>query len=97
MDDEVFIDGYRLVLTCGACPEQYDVFYQDEPIAYLRLRHGSFYASCPDHNGYVVYEASPNGDGMFDEDERVRYLREAIKAVDDWRLSMRLKAMFDAK
>ena len=78
------INGYELVLTCSACPEQYEVFKEDKQVAYLRLRHGSFYASCPDCCDNIVYEAEPNGDGEFDDDEREKYLREAITAVDKW-------------
>ena len=75
------INGYRLELTCGACPEQYDVFLGEELVAYLRLRHGWFYAACPYVGGTVVYEAYPKGDGMFEDDEREFYLTEAIKAI----------------
>jgi len=38
------INGYKLVLTCGACPEQYDVFKNGQQVGYLRLRHGFFSA-----------------------------------------------------
>ena len=44
MKDEQTINGYRLILTCGACPEQYDVFDGDRQVGYLRLRHGHFRA-----------------------------------------------------
>jgi len=85
MDDEQVsercINGYLLRLTCGACPEQYDVFWEGERVGYLRLRHGWFYAATPDVGGKTVYEASPNGDGIFDCDERVKYLTEAIEAI----------------
>ena len=76
------IKGYELKLTCSACPEQYDVFKDGKQIAYLRLRHGWFYASVPDCSDNIVYKAEPKGDGMFEEDERMRYLTEAIEAVE---------------
>ncbi len=76
------INGYNLVLTCGACPEQYDVFKDGEQVGYLRLRHGFFRADYPDCGGETVYEASPNGDGMFDDSERQMYLENAIAALD---------------
>lgn len=75
------INGCELVETCGACPEQYDVFYKDELIGYLRLRHGYFYAAHPDSSGVKVYEAWPEGDGIFYLDEREGYLTNAVNAL----------------
>lgn len=87
---QVLIHGYYLKQTCSACPEQYDVYDQkDQQVAYLRLRHGSFYAAVPDHGGDVVYEANPNGDGIFEDGERVRYLTEAILAVQEYYINRR--------
>jgi hypothetical protein len=71
----------RLVQTCGACPEQYDVFDGEEQVGYLRLRHGSFTAVHPDVMGETVYSASPNGDGIFDSDERDHFIGEALEAI----------------
>lgn len=34
------IQGLDFKLTCLACPEQYDVFLDDEEVGYIRLRHG---------------------------------------------------------
>jgi hypothetical protein len=78
----------KLVLTCGACPEQYDVFDPDNTrIGYLRLRHGHFSAEylgdthVADDEGWlgeIVYEARPKGDGIFDSEERDYYLRWAV-------------------
>jgi hypothetical protein len=78
------LDGYKLVLTCGACPEQYDVMLDDERVAYFRLRHGRFTANCPDPGGDEVYVAHPEGDGVFEDAERERFLREALDAVTQW-------------
>jgi hypothetical protein len=80
----VLIHGYRLERTCFACPEQYDVYAGEELVSYFRLRHGHFYASCPDVGGAVVYEADPRGDGIFDDNERVKYLTEAVLAVQEY-------------
>ncbi|WP_024516809.1 hypothetical protein [Bradyrhizobium sp. Tv2a-2] len=71
----------KLVLTCSACPEQYDAFLNGAQVGYLRLRHGAFRVDFPDHNGETIYEASPQGDGCFDEDERDYYLRFAVDAI----------------
>jgi len=67
--------------TCDAYPEQYDVFADDVKIGYLRLRHGWFRADYPECGGETVYSAEPNGDGIFDDDERDYYLRFAIDAL----------------
>jgi hypothetical protein len=68
----------ELVQTCGACPEQYDAFWEGQEIGYLRLRHGYFRA---EYRGKTVYEASTIGDGMFDLDERDFHLKKARKAI----------------
>lgn len=78
----LLIHGYRLELTCTACPEQYDVYGPaDVLVAYFRLRHGRFTVSVPDYGGKVVYSASPKGDGIFEDSERLGYLTKGIEAV----------------
>lgn len=80
LPDERYILGCKLILTCGACPEQYDVLFEGKNIGYLRLRHGRFYAEyVPTRE--IVYEGYPKGDGIFDEDERDEQLTKAIKAL----------------
>lgn len=68
----------KLVQTCGACPEQYDAYFEGNKVGYLRLRHGFFYAQ---HLGATVYEASTIGDGIFDPSERVKHLNAACEAI----------------
>lgn len=75
------INGYELEMTCGACPEQYDVFKDGNQVGYLRLRHGYFYASVPGPGGKRVYNATPIGDGIFEDHERRHYLEEAVNAM----------------
>lgn len=70
-----------LRLTCGACPEQYDAFRDGIQVGYLRLRHGSFRVDFPECGGETIYEASPRGDGEFEDDERDYYLRFAVDAI----------------
>lgn len=84
----LLIDGYKLVLTCRACPEQYDV-YDDEgnQVAYLRLRHGSFTVECPDVGGTLVYQVNTFGDGGFEDTERFEHLEKAIALVQRWIIS----------
>ena len=75
------IEIVRLVMTCSACPEQYDAFIGDKKIGYLRLRHGHFTVEYPDCGDEMVYTASPDGDGIFNNDERDYYLRFAVDAL----------------
>ena len=84
---DIIIDGCRLILTCPACPEQYEVFDDSTraQIGYLRLRHGWFRVDVPECGGETVYEASPHGDGAFDEDERLGYLTDAVRAIQEHR------------
>lgn len=76
------IDGFRLVRTCIACPEQYDVFGPDgDKVGYLRLRHGTFRADFPDCGGETVYVSHPKGSGIFLEEERMEELTRAVAAI----------------
>lgn len=72
---------YTLVRTSTACPEQYDVYVGIQKVGYLRLRHGHFTAQLDGPDGEQVYTASPEGDGIFEHQERDRYLREALAAI----------------
>lgn len=65
----------------GACPEQYDVLKNGKQVAYFRLRHGEFRVDYPDCGGETIYEACPNGDGIFDDNERLNYLAKAMRQV----------------
>ena len=76
------MDGFRLVCTSPACPEQYDVFDSTgNKVGYLRLRHGHFRADVPDCGGETVYRSSTKGDGTFLEGERESELRNALLAI----------------
>jgi hypothetical protein len=77
IDDQVYV----LTMTCGACPEQYDVHLDGEQVGYLRLRHGVFTAETPDCGGKLVYRGEPKGDGIFESDERAHYLCRAVAAI----------------
>ena len=75
-------NGIKLVRTCFAYPEQYDAFdTSGTQIGYLRLRHGEFTVEVPAAGGKQVYVALPDGDGIFDDDERKQYLIAAIEAI----------------
>jgi hypothetical protein len=74
-------DDIELVLTCGACPEQYDAYYNGKQVGYLRLRHGVFRVKYKDASGEMIYHAEPEGDGSFNDDERSFYLQIAKEAI----------------
>lgn len=81
MKNTLIINGCTLERTCYACPEQYDVFFQDFQIGYLRLRHGTFTAEYPDVGGKLAYYGYPEGDGIFEDSERFFFLREAVDSL----------------
>lgn len=68
----------KLVMTCSACPEQYDVYFGEDQIGYLRLRHGFFRA---EYKGEMVFSGYPNGDGCFEGEERNKWLTRACIAI----------------
>jgi hypothetical protein len=76
-------NNIKLYKTCSACPEQYDAFVDgNRYCGYLRLRHGRF--TVDDANGNQLLVAYPEGDGLFDSDERESYLEQARQAIADW-------------
>lgn len=85
-----------LKLTCGGWPEQYDAFLDGEKVGYLRLRHGHFRVDAPDCGGETIYEATPDGDGIFEADERDYYLRFAVDAIHKWLSNQAAPAKPDA-
>lgn len=81
-------DDIELILTCYACPEQYDAKVDGKTVAYLRLRWSHFGVECPDVGGETVYEAEIGDSGMdgcFEDDEqRVKHLDAAREAICKW-------------
>ena len=71
----------HLQQTCEACPEQYEAFIDGERVAYLRLRHGNFAVEYLECGGETIYEAPPQGQGRFRDEERDHYLRSALDAI----------------
>lgn len=75
-------NGWQLVRTCFACPEQYDLLENGVERAYFRLRWGGFTVECPAcGEGEIVYSGSPDGDGVFEDYERAEYLLRALEQV----------------
>lgn len=73
----------ELVKTCGACPEQYDAYFNGDQVGYLRLRHGIFRVDYGFCGGDTILIERPEGDGCFEEDERGYYLDLACQAIMD--------------
>ncbi len=72
----------KLIETCGACPEQYDVVdMNNQIVGYWRLRHGHFTVEVPDCGGKLILSEYPDGNGWFTEDERAIYFAKAIQAM----------------
>lgn len=99
-DDVVIIGDFKLVLTCIACPEQYDAYYDNEdvPCAYFRLRHGEFTVRVPDAEGTLVYDTTRiEGDGVFaSAEERLFQLTAGVDAVKDYLLQLYRKTVKEA-
>ncbi len=70
--------NYHITQTCSACPEQYDVYIDSEKVGYLRLRHGIFTVEYKDK---LIYTGYPEGDGIFEYDERSTYLEIAKEQI----------------
>ena len=47
----MIIEGLDFKQTCGACPEQYDVFKDEKQVGYVRLRWGDLSCRYPDYEG----------------------------------------------
>lgn len=71
--------------TCSACPEQYDVFYNDRMVGYVRLRWGNLTAEYPACDGETIFEYTFEKDdlkGCFDSnEERMLYLNMIANAL----------------
>ena len=76
------VNEIKLVMTCSAHPEQYDAFYNDKQVSYLRLRHGCFSVDYPDVGGEEIYYSEDmDGDGSFEDHERDSFLNKAKEAI----------------
>ena len=67
--------------TCDICPEQYDVYHDDEQVGYIRIRHGAMTVKCPDVGGKVVLCEMTDGDGGLTFKERPERMFRALNAI----------------
>jgi hypothetical protein len=83
----IHLNWYKLILTCPAFPEQYDVYKNNKYIAYLRLRWGHFRIYIIENNEINWNEISfysPKCHGEFLYSERKYYLKMAIQSIDSY-------------
>lgn len=78
MNYDYSFNGIDLVRTCGGCPESYDAYKDGLYVGYMHLRHGHFTVNTEDY----TWLAHPEGDGIFEADEREYYLNKACKVLD---------------
>ena len=72
----------KFVRTSIAVPEQYEAFDESgNQVGYLRLRHNWFRVDFPKNGGETIYEATPKGDGIFEDEEREFFLQEAYNSI----------------
>ena len=90
------IKGLDFRCTCSACPEQYDVYDDNNIVGYVRLRWGRLSCEYPDVGGEEIYYASVGDgwDGCFKNDSQRRmYLTkiadEIIKKIGKENIKMR--------
>ena len=77
-------NGLRFELTCGACPEQYDVYKGDLQVGYVRLRFGGLRCDYTEVGGETIYTHIFDDilKGCFDSgEERDFHLTEISKAL----------------
>jgi hypothetical protein len=72
------LKGCKLTQTSVICPEAYDVEFNGKYIGHLHLRHGTFTAQFGNH---CLYTGFPKGDGIFETDERKKFLKKGVKAL----------------
>ena len=77
--------GFQLVLTCSACPEQYDVFLGERQVGYIRFRWGSLEVDFLRCGGRALIDErllrhSPDS-GQLRHDDRSEVLQRACAAI----------------
>ena len=81
-------NNLQLVCTCGACPEQYDVYSaENELVGYICFRLGSLYCCSQNQNGIdfdnVVYtwDCNDGWAGVIPDDVREEVLENCKQAL----------------
>ena len=82
-------DNIRLECTCGACPEQYDMFIDDAQVGYIRYRWGHLACRPCKSDGTIDWDNTvfewehPNDgwSGIIPDDQRDTLLQQCKNAV----------------
>ena len=80
------IKGLAFELTCGACPEQYDVWYKGAKVAYVRFRHNQLTVEVPFDGIEVLREKIEDfpDQGVFSsEEQRTFWLEKAAELIKE--------------
>jgi hypothetical protein len=77
---EYYIDGFKVKQTCLACPEQYDFYFDDIKVGYLRLRNGNLKVEFKDE---IILVKKIGETSVFSSDERVKELDNAVKLIKE--------------
>jgi hypothetical protein len=81
--------GYTFEHTCFACPEQYDVYWNNKQVAYVRLRHGMLRVYAPDFGDNIIFTTEDvEGDGCFTHDERPNQLRRVVEHIENYYINL---------
>lgn len=81
--------NFEFYETCGACPEQYDVFLEGKQVGYVRLRWARLRCDYPDVGGETIYVHEWSGKAAMDgyrgqfpsEEQRNYHLDLIAKAI----------------
>ena len=93
MEKIQIIDNILVELTCPACSEQYNFYYQDVyhhdcwvRVGYLRARHGWWSLCAPGIWGEeLAYGALGNAfDGNLPDSDRKEILEDCVKKIQEW-------------
>lgn len=60
----MLIKNLEFEKTCCACPEQYDVYFNDRQVGYIRLRYGVLRVDYPECMDETIYSEKIGGEYM---------------------------------
>lgn len=87
----VIPEPYRVVLTCSACPEQWEIFIDDRQVGYLRCRHSKWRLDAPECGGETLISEPWHPErGEYESDfgeERPAVFRRVFAALDRYLLA----------
>lgn len=80
--DKTIINGLTFILTSVGCPEQYEIFKDENQVGYVRIRSGWFRIDYPKHKyekgSKTIFEKQVSVNmlkGQFNRSERAYYLK----------------------